>query len=231
MTSRSRTPIRIVVAHADALYREALYAALRAANGVEVVGTFADGAALARAAAALQPGVAILDVDLPGANGAQLALRLRRVLPDLGVVLLACPRDANLLSALPTEGLPNWMYLVNPNAHGLTTLLRAIQVTDARLIDLGSVPGPNGSARLPMPQLPGFTARQQELLRLLIRGLTNKAIAETLEVKEKTVENQLAAIYAKVQVDADRRSLHPRVWLAMRYAQASAAGAEASPAT
>jgi CheY-like chemotaxis protein len=106
-----------------------------------VVGTFGDGAALAREAAVLRPGVAILDLDLPGGNGAQLALRLRRTLPDLGVVLLAGPSDAGLLAALPAEGMPNWMYLVNPNAHGITTLLRAIQVTDARLIDLGGAPG------------------------------------------------------------------------------------------
>jgi DNA-binding NarL/FixJ family response regulator len=60
-----------------------------------VVGTFADGASLAREATALRPGVAILDVDLPSGNGAQLALRLRRALPDLGVVLLLNGRDAD----------------------------------------------------------------------------------------------------------------------------------------
>jgi two-component system, NarL family, response regulator DevR len=228
--SRSRSKIRIVVAHADALVRDALGAALRVANGIEVVGVFGDGAALARGAAVLRPAVAVLDLDLPGGNGAQQALRLRRVLPDLGVVLLAGPRDAGLLAALPAEGMPNWMYLVNPNGHGLTTLLRAIQVTDARLIDLGAPSGGNGAARAPTPQLPGFTARQQAVLGLLVQGLTNRAIAETLEIKEKTVENQLAAIYAKVQVDADRAAFHPRVWLAIRYAQATATGAEASAA-
>jgi DNA-binding NarL/FixJ family response regulator len=226
MTSRTRAPIRIVAAHADALYREALGLALRSAHGIEVVGSFADGAALAREAAYLQPGVAILDADLPGGNGAQLAIRLRRSLPDLGVVLLANGRDAGLLTALSADGMPNWMYVVNPNTHGFTTLLRAIQVTDARLIDLGAVPERNGSPAAPRPQLPGFTARQQAVLGLLIQGLTNKAIAETLEIKEKTVENQLAGIYAKVQVDADRSSFHPRVWLALRYAQASAAEAQ-----
>jgi two-component system, NarL family, response regulator DevR len=226
MTSRSRPPIRTVVAHADALYREALGVALRSAHGIEVVGTFADGAALIREATVLQPGVAILDVDLPGGNGAQLARRLRRSLPDLGVVLLANGRDAGLLTALASDGMPNWMYLVNPNTHGFTALLRAIQVTDVRLIDLGTSPVGNGSAPAPRPQLPGFTVRQQAVLGLLIQGLTNKAIAEALEIKEKTVENQLAGIYAKVQVDADRSSFHPRVWLALRYSQASAAEAQ-----
>jgi DNA-binding NarL/FixJ family response regulator len=228
MTNRSRSPIRIVVAHGDALVREALGVALRAATGVEVVGTFADGSALAREASVLTPAVAILDIDLPGGNGAQLALRLRRALPELGVVILADTRDAGLLSALATDGMPNWIYLINPHAHGFTTLLRAIQVTDARLIDLGTAPGGNGTSRAPTPQLPRFTARQQAVLALLIQGLTNKAIAEALEVKEKTVENQLAGIYAKVQVDADRASFHPRVWLALRYAQASGADAHAA---
>jgi DNA-binding NarL/FixJ family response regulator len=228
MTNRSRSPIRIVVAHADALHREALGLALRSSHGIEVVGTFADGASLAREATALRPGVAILDVDLPSGNGAQLALRLRRALPDLGVVLLLNGRDVGLLTALASDGMPNWLYLVNPNAHGFTALLRAIQVTDARLIDLGTTPGGNGTSRAPTPQLPRFTARQQAVLALLIQGLTNKAIAEALEVKEKTVENQLAGIYAKVQVDADRASFHPRVWLALRYAQASGADATAA---
>lgn len=227
VTSRSRSPIRVLVGHSDAMVRETLGIALRSANGMDVVGSFGDGAALAREAAFLRPGVAILDVDLPGGNGAQLALRLRRSLPDLGVVLLADGRDSGLLTALASDGMPNWMYLVNPNTHGFTTLLRAIQVTDARLIDLGTAPEGNGSTRAPRPQLPGFTVRQQAVLGLLIQGLTNKAIAETLEIKEKTVENQLAGIYAKVQVDADRSWLHPSVWLALRYAQASAAEAPA----
>jgi two-component system, NarL family, response regulator DesR len=230
LSSRTRPPIRIAVAHGDALYREALHAALRISSGFEVVGTFGDGAALAREAAVLRPGVAILDLDLPGGNGAQLALRLRRTLPDLGVVLLAGPRDAGLLAALPAEGMPNWMYLVNPAAHGITTLLRAVQVTDARLIDPAAPTGVDAVARAPVPHLPGFTARQQAVLGLLVQGLTNRAIADTLGVKEKTIENQLASIYAKVHADADRASFHPRVWLALRYAQARSAGVEAEAA-
>jgi DNA-binding NarL/FixJ family response regulator len=217
LSDRGRTAIRIAIVQHDALYRDLLATALRAAASTEVVGVFADGAELLRQAADLAPQVAVLDVEPGHNNGVPLAMRLRRLLPDLGFVLLVDQHDAALLSSISREGLLNWLYVVNKTTHGLSTLLRAIQVTHARLLDLdGVVP-----ERRPLrPALPGITERQRAVLGLLVQGFSNQGIARALGVKEKSVENHLATIYAKLHPGGDRSLVHPRVWVALRYARA-----------
>lgn len=225
MPAREKSAIRVMIVQHDRLYRDLLSVALGHANGVEVVGVFADGDS-ARDAASLRPQVAVLDVDPRGHNGVALALRLRRAWPDLGIVMLVSDRDSDLMASVPSHGLQEWSYFVNKSLHGLTALLRAIQVTHARLLDLGDVE----AARIPVPERsappqPSLTRRQYEIFGLLARGLTNRAIADTLQLKEKTIENQLAAIYERLDPEGDRSRIHLRVWAALRFAQLRGAGA------
>jgi DNA-binding NarL/FixJ family response regulator len=223
MPNRIRKPIRIVIVHQDALYRDLLRLALEQASGTIVSGVFGNGEELLRAARALEPDVAVIDVDLDGHNGIQLAKRLQKILTGLGIVLLIDDRDAGLLASLPENVVQRWSYLVNKSSHNVTALLRAIQVTHARLLNLSDVeqlmaaPAPEAPLAARFPEL---TGRQREILGLLAEGFTNRAIAETLHLKEKTIENQLAAIYGKFQMDRDRAVVHPRVWAALHYHQA-----------
>lgn len=224
MPARVKSAIRVMIVQHDRLYRDLLSVALGHANGVEVVGVFADGDST-RDAASLRPQVAVLDVDPRGHNGVALALRLRRAWPDLGIVMLVSDRDSDLMASVPSHGLQDWSYFVNKSLHGLTALLRAIQVTHARLLDLGDVE----AARIPVPERsapprPSLTRRQVEIFGLLARGLTNRAIADTLQLKEKTIENQLAAIYERLDPEGDRSRIHLRVWAALRFAQLRGAG-------
>lgn len=231
MNQRTRSAIQIVIVQHDALVRDLLAAVLRQGSGIEVIGAFSDGAALLRQAAELVPDVVVLDVDPTGNNGVQLALRLKRVLPEVGVVLLVNQRDAALLSSVSSDGLLSWSYVVNKSTHGLTTLQRAIQVTHARLLDIGGVTTERAEpAPSPGPRLPDLTERQRTVLALLVQGFSNLAIARALGIKEKSVENQLATIYAKLYPNADRTEVHPRVWVALHYARALAASEAPPPA-
>jgi DNA-binding NarL/FixJ family response regulator len=225
MSDRTRTQIRIAIVQHEALYRDLLGVALRSSAGIEVVGTFANGGELLRMAADLAPQVTVLDLDPAGNNGVPLALRLRRVLPDLGFVLLVDQRDATLLSSVSPENVLSWLYVVNKTTHGLSTLQRAIQVTHARLFDLEGI---ESDLPPPLPALPDITDRQRAILDLLVQGLSNQAIARSLDVKEKSIENQLATIYAKLHPGADRALVHQRVWVALRYARVMASKDEAT---
>jgi DNA-binding NarL/FixJ family response regulator len=224
MPARAKTEIRVLVVQHDRLYRDLLRVALSHASGIELVGVFADGADVVRAAAPMRPQVAVLDIDPSGHNGVALALRLRRAWPELGIVLLVSDRDSDLMASVPSHGLQAWSYFVNKTHHGLTALLRAIQVTHARLLDLGEIE----AAKMQGPERPTaprarLTRRQHEIFGLLARGLTNRAIADTLQLKEKTIENQLAAIYERLDPEGDRSRIHLRVWAALRFAQLSGA--------
>ena len=226
MSARVKSAIRVMVVQHDRLYRDLLRVALGHASGVEVVGVFADGSDLVQTAAALRPQVAVLDIDPTGHNGVALALRLRRAWPDLGIVLLGSDRDGDLMASVPSHGLQEWSYFVNKSHHGLNALLRAIQVTHARLLDLSDVePARIQAPERAAPAHPRLTRRQHEIFGLLARGMTNRAIADTLQLKEKTIENQLAAIYERLDPEGDRSRIHLRVWAALRFAQLRGNGA------
>ena len=223
MPYRTRRPIGTVIVEQETLYRDLLGIAVAQAGGLRLLGAFADGEELLREAMALAPDVAVLDIDLPGQNGIGLATRLRRILPDLGIVLLVEDRDVALLSAMPENRLHQWSYLVNKGSHTVTALLRAIQVTHARLLNLSEVEPPV----VVLPKLtstarfPELTTRQREILGLLAQGFTNRAIADTLQLKEKTIENQLGSIYDKFEMNGNRTVVHSRVWAALRYHDAA----------
>lgn len=229
MADRTRPATRTVVVQHDVLFRDLLHAALRRGAGLDVIGAYADGSELLRDAESLRPDVAVLDLEPIGNNGVQLALRLQRLLPDLGVVLLVCQRDVTLLSSLSTEEPLDWLYVVNKTTHGLTALQRAIQITHARLHDLSGAETHRSRSERGTPRLPDLTERQREVMRLVIQGLSNRAIARALGLKEKSIENQLAAIYAKFHPGADRKEMHTRVWAALSFARALAAEEPAAP--
>ncbi len=223
MANRARPPVRVAIVQHDALYRDLLRIGLGHSAGVEVTGAYADGADLVRAIASTRPEVAVLDIDPIGQNGVQLGLRLRRMVPELGIVLLVGDRETGLLASVPTHGLQQWSYLVNTAQQGVTALLRAIQVTHARLLNLSDIgPYRRADSEPLVTPLPKFTKRQTEILDLLARGFTNKVIADTLHLKEKTIENQLATVYDRIDPGSDRASVHPRVRAALRFIQGRA---------
>lgn len=220
MANRTRMPLRVAIVQHDALYRDLLRIGLAGSAGIEVTGTYADGEELLRDAGATPPQVVVLDIDPVGQNGVPLALKLQRLVPDLGIVFLVGDRETGLLASVPSHGLHQWSYLVNTSHQGVTALLRAIQVTHARLLNLGDIePLRRVDPRPAVPSLLTFTKRQLEILDLLARGFTNKVIAQTLHLKEKTIENQLAAVYERIDPGTDRTSVHPRVRAALRFMQ------------
>lgn len=221
MKVAKRNPVRVVIISPEGLLLDLLQRAVGDLGRTEVVGAVSEFGAALRRVEALQPDVVVLDTAVENlTDGIQLALRLRKALPELGLVLLADTRVISLLTTIPDNRLLGWTYLVDRSVHNLKTLGRAIQITAAQLLDLD---GPSATASRPVrhdPRLDGrLTHRQFEVLALLSEGITNAAIADALQVTEKTVENQLTTIYNKLDIDRDRSSAHPRIKAALHYLQ------------
>lgn len=218
-----RGPIRLVVVEREELGRDLLRIALSNGAGLEVIGVFGDGQTALGAVAELKPQVAVLDLALTNPNAVQLAFKLRRMLPEIGVVLLSTAHDVEMLSVIPDNLLFGWSYLVNRSAHTVTTLGRAVQVTAARLLELQEAPtGSPAWQRKRSDVADKLTDRQFEVLGLVAHGMSNAAIAHLLNVKEKTVENTLGAIYEKLEIGRERNTFHPRVQAVLRYLQIGA---------
>jgi len=213
--------IRVMLVEDEDLYRDLLRVVLSHQSRMDVIGSFADGESALREAEALAPQVAILDIELRGGmNGIQLGLALRRRLPGLGVVLLSNHGDPEFIASLPQEVIAGWSYLLKKSVSDVASLRRAIEgavagfvVLDPQLV-IGLRPR-RGSRHA------GLTPRQREILALIAQGLTNSAIARELHLADKSVENQINAIYQQLGIDREDTSVQPRVKAVLIYLQES----------
>lgn len=221
MTEHDLPKVRVVVVEDEGLFRDLVRIALSTHPRLEVVGTYADAESALAEVPTLAPDVAILDIELDGPlNGVQLGLRLRRDLPDLGVVLLSNHRDPDFLSSLPAETIAGWSYLLKRSVGDVEALWRAIEgaagglvVLDPALVTDMQPRSNSGVSRL--------APRQREILGLIAQGLSNAAIAEHLTLSEKSVENQINLVYQNLAIQRAAGGIHPRVIAVLRYMQDS----------
>src|SRR4051812_49874970 len=117
--------IRILLADDHAVVREGLKALLGAEPGIEVVGEAADGPAAVALAAELDPDVVVVDISMPGLNGAQVTTRLRQANPGRKVLALTVHEDKSYLRLLLEAGAAGYV-LKRAAAGELVQAIRAV---------------------------------------------------------------------------------------------------------
>ncbi len=199
--------ISVLVVDDQILIRAGLAALIRAAPGLDVVGEAADGHEAITLAARLKPRVVLMDIRMPGLNGADATARILaetrpppRVLVlttfDLDEYIYAALRagaSGFLLKEVPPERL---LAAIRTVADGDTLLGPGIT---RRLVE-AYVPPPRPER--PPPDLAPLTARETEILRMVGTGRSNAAIAQTLIVSEATVKTHLARLMSKLSLSS-----------------------------
>lgn len=209
--------VRVVIVEDEGLFRDMLRVALSRDPGIKVVADFPTAEASLEAIPRLKPHVAVLDIELAGEmNGVELGLLLRQQLPDLGIVVLSNHNVPGFLVSLLPEAAGGWSFLHKKSVRDIETLTRAVRGSAERLIVLDPhvvlerQPRQGGAvARL--------TPRQREILQLIALGFNNVAIAQTLGLTEKTVQNTINSTYLELFADEARSTLNPRVQAVLLY--------------
>jgi DNA-binding NarL/FixJ family response regulator len=148
-------------------------------------------AAIARARAEQGLNLVVFDLELPGCAGVAALISLRRVLPDCSIVVLSESDDPQIVRAALEAGVKGFIHK--------TFSLKAIEAA-LRLVLTGEIYVPSsalsGTARpVSLIQHLTLTARQIEVLRALVRGLPNRAIASQLKISTSTVKQHTRAIF------------------------------------
>ncbi|RAJ67140.1 LuxR family two component transcriptional regulator [Streptomyces sp. Amel2xB2] len=182
--------IRVLLAEDMHMVRGALAALLGLESDLEVVAEVASGDAVLPAALAHRPDVAVLDLQMPGADGVAAARELARSLPECRVMILTAQgRPEALRSALaervggfmlkdaPPEQLADAVRRVAAGEHVIDPALAATALTAA-----------------PSP----LTPRETDVLRLAADGVELAEIARELHLSPGTVRNYLAAVVTKL---------------------------------
>jgi DNA-binding NarL/FixJ family response regulator len=196
-------PITVVVADDQRMVRSGLRVILDSEPGITVVAEAGDGAQAIELVRRHRPAVALLDIRMPVLDGLQAARKVLALSPGTRVLILTTfDADEYVYEAL-RAGASGFL-LKDAPADQLVTAVRSIAAGDAlidpvitrRLISRFTLAA-RGPAELP-PELRQLTAREQEVLRLVARGLSNVEIAQELVIEENTVKTHVSRILMKL---------------------------------
>lgn len=195
----TRGPKRVFIVEDETIVRMLLVEALGRTPGFEVVGEAADVEGLAEALLHTKPDLLLLDLILPSGDGAVVARECFRVLPTIRILVLTTREDESHIRRILQEGVQGFINKRDP----LPQLLEAI----GRVAEGKS--SYNAKARLVLESMtlsgapkPGsaLTARELEVLRYLVNGLSQKEISARLGVSALTVKTHCQNLRRKTGV-------------------------------
>jgi DNA-binding NarL/FixJ family response regulator len=200
---QNNKPIRILVADDHPVVRDGLVAILSTQPDFQVVGEAADGVQTVEKAAALQPDIVLLDLEMPSLDGEQALRQLSARCPNThAIVFTAFDTDERILGAVQA-GAQGYLLKGAPRQE----LFQAIRIVSQG----GSLLQPVVASRLlehvrseSEPQLSSqetLTEREMEVLRLIAQGKANKEVAAELVITERTVKFHVSAILRKLNAD------------------------------
>jgi DNA-binding NarL/FixJ family response regulator len=201
-------PIRVLVVDGQAVSRAGLRHLLATYADLHVIGEAADGVQAVSETLELGPQVVLMDANLPNGQSADAVRQIKQLHLDTRVLLLSVQQREELLYEMLRAGADGYVLkdiLPDELAQAVRAVARGEMLVQQQLAGrLLSRFGKPGKGSYPYESL---TEREQDVLRLLARGLRNKEIAARLYVSERTVTFHLANIYQKLNVSGRTEAL------------------------
>ena len=196
--------LRILLADDHVTVREGVKMIINAQTDMEVVAEAADGRGAVAEAQAVRPDVVVMDVSMPRVNGLKATEMLTQCCPEVKVLALTRHQDDGYLQQLLRAGAAGYVLKQSRPAE-LLQAIRAIGEGGSYLDPAvaGRVIGDYGRRRQPVTTVAGagtLSSREEEVLRLIAWGYSNKEIATRLDLSVKTVETHKANAMHKLQM-------------------------------
>lgn len=196
--------LRILLVDDHLLFRKGLARLLDAQPDFEIVGEAADGLEAVGKAELLHPDVVLMDIRMPNCDGLEATRRIKGQLPDVRVVMLTVSEDEQDLAAAVRYGADGYL-LKDLLPEALFQYLRGAMSGEApisptmtgklfhQLAQQGRPAAQPAAAAI-------LSARECEVLALVVDGCSNQEIAQELSIAHNTVKNHLRSILTKLGV-------------------------------
>lgn len=190
--------IKVLLVDDHAMVRRGLGAFLSVYPDLQLVGEAESGADALEQCARLQPDVVLMDLMMPEMDGATATAAVRRQFPQTRVIALTSFRDDELVQRVIQAGAIGYL-LKNVSGGDLAQAIRAAYAGRPTLAPEATQALINAATR---PAAPGhdLTARERDVLALMVKGLNNTEIAERLIVSQSTIKGHVSNILAKLSV-------------------------------
>ena len=201
-------PIRLLIFEDNDDLRESLSILFKGVPGIIFTGAFADATRAVEDVAATEPGVVLMDIDMPGVSGIEAVWHIKEQFPKVQVLMLTVFDDNDRVFQSICAGASGYILKHNPPAKIIEAVF---EVAD------GGGPLTASIARKVLEMFPHFNAarsetevltdREKEVLALLVKGHSYKMVAAELNITLETVRSHIKKIYDKLHVHSSGEAI------------------------
>jgi two-component system NarL family response regulator len=197
-------PIRVLICDDHALFRRGLMMTLEEETDIEVLAEAADGEEAVQTAQDLAPDVVLMDVRMPTLGGIKATQQIREVVPTAKVIMLTVSDDEDDLFGSIKAGATGYL-LKEISIDEVADAVRGVMAGQSLISPSMASKLLNEFANLSQKAdkgtpAPHLTDRELEVLKLVAEGMSNREIAEKLEIAENTVKNHVRNILEKLHL-------------------------------
>jgi two-component system nitrate/nitrite response regulator NarL len=197
-------PIRVLLVDDHLLFRKGLARLLDAQLDFEVVGEAADGLEAIEQTRLLRPDLVLMDIRMPNCNGLEATRQIKAHMPDVRVVMLTVSDDEQDLATAVRYGADGYL-LKDLLPETLFQQLRGLMAGEAPIArgmtgKLLRQLAQQGQPAVQPAAIDVLSARECEVLALIVQGHSNQEIGEDLGIARNTAKNHLRSILAKLGV-------------------------------
>lgn len=195
--------IKILIADDHPIFRDGLKGIIEKAPGLKIVAEAGSGIEALEMIKIHLPDVAVLDLDMPGLDGIEVVTELRKLLPDVKLVILTMHKDEANFSRAFEAGVSGYM-VKDEAAPEIVKCLKAIAAGNEYYSPLVSAHlvkrFRKNSVLSAQPEITCLTASERRVLLALTELKTSKEIAAEFGVSPRTIDNQRAQICLKLEL-------------------------------
>jgi DNA-binding NarL/FixJ family response regulator len=194
--------IKVILVDDHKMFREGLKFALSQMEGVEVIGEASDGSQFLDVLKEKKPDVVLMDISMPKMDGVEATQNALKIDPEIKVITLSMFSDAEYYQKMVAAGTKG--FLVKET--GVDELHKAIKIVNEGGTYFSQQLLQNIIVNISNPVVKGsrnkvvdLTRREEEVLELICKGYSNKEIADSLFISQKTVEGHKSNLMDKTQ--------------------------------